>query len=265
VIDLGDVVRIEAEVRDADGVLTDPATATLTITLPDASTVTPAVPLPSTEAGRIRVDYPTVQAGRHVWRLVTTLPTTAYADTFEVEGSITGIVSLARTKRHLGIDPSDTTDDEDLRDWIGSATTAIEKHLGRAVARRTVTERRQADRYGQVLLSVIPVIAVTAAAAPDGSLTWNPDDLDLDDTGTVTAAGTALRGSVDFTYTAGETVIADGEQQAALIIIQHLWETKRGAMGVQLGGEGESWNPGKGYAIPRRALELLDSNLPGVA
>ncbi|MEU3281775.1 head-tail connector protein [Streptomyces antibioticus] len=266
-IDLGSVVQIAVDVRDADGVLTDPGTAALTITLPDGTTTSPGVPLPSSTAGEVRVDYVTVQAGRHIWRLVTTSPVTAYADTFDVQdGEPDGIVSLARTKRHLGIDPTDTSEDEDLRAWIASATDAIEKHLGRAVARRTVTERCTPDRYGQFLLSTLPVFALVAVTTPDGSQTWDTGDLDVDATGTVTAiAGPALSRTVDVTYQAGPAAIPDGEQQAALIIVQHMWETRRGAMGVQLGGEGETWNPGRGYSIPRRAIELLDSNLPGVA
>jgi hypothetical protein len=70
---------------------------------------------------------------------------------------------------------------------------------------------------------------------------------------------------VDFTYQAGEVVIPDDYRLAALIIIEHLWETQRGTMGVQLGGDSEGYSPGRGFAIPRRALELLDTQLPGVA
>jgi hypothetical protein len=267
VIDLGSVVQIAVDVRDADGVLTDPGTASLTITLPDGTSTSPGVPLPSSTAGQIRVDYITTQPGRHIWRLVTTGPVTAYADTFDVQDAEPdGIVSLARTKRHLGIDADDTDQDEDLRAWIASATDAIEKHLGKAVTRRTVTERCRTDRYGQLLLSQLPVLSLVTVTTPDGSQTWDTDNLDADDTGTVTViAGPALSRTVDVTYQVGLAVISDGEQQAGLIIVQHLWETKRGAMGVQLGGEGETWNPGRGYAIPRRAIELLDSNLPGVA
>jgi hypothetical protein len=36
-------------------------------------------------------------------------------------------------------------------------------------------------------------------------------------------------------------------------------------MGVQLGGDNETYVAGRGFAIPRRALELLDTQLPGVA
>ncbi|MFJ6729994.1 hypothetical protein ACIQPQ_34355 [Streptomyces sp. NPDC091281] len=266
-IDLGSVVQIAVDVRGADGALTDPATAALTVTLPDGTTAAPTVPLPSGTAGQIRVDFVTAQAGRHIWRLVTSGPVTAYADTFDVQDAEPdGIVSLAHTKRHLGIAADDTQYDEDLRAWIASATDAIEKHLGTAVARRTVTERRRPDRYGQLLLSVLPVIGLLVVTTPDGSRTWDTDNLDVDDTGTVTApAAAALTVPVDVTYSAGVAVISDGVQQAALIIIQHLWETRRGANGVQLGGEDEAWNPGRGYAVPRRAIELLDSPLPGVA
>jgi hypothetical protein len=52
---------------------------------------------------------------------------------------------------------------------------------------------------------------------------------------------------------------------ASKIIIQHLWETQRGTMGVQLGGDSDNYVAGRGFAIPRRAIELLGPQLPGVA
>ncbi|MCM1972326.1 hypothetical protein [Streptomyces sp. G1] len=267
-IDLGSVYQVAVDVRDADGTLTDPVSATLTITLPDGTTVTPAVPLPSSTPGELRVDYVTSQAGRHTWRLVTTSPTTAYTEVFDVAPSAPiSIVSLARAKKQLNIDSSDTTDDEELRGFITGASLAVERHLGQIVARRSFSERCTVDAYGQILLSHVPVLSLTAVASADGATTWTVGDLHADaDSGIVHAAtGPALTGDVDVTHQAGMRVVPEDYQLATLIIIQHLWETQRGAIGVLLGGEGEAWQPGRGYAIPRRALELLDSPLPGIA
>lgn len=266
-IDLGSVYQIAVDVTDASGALVDPASATLTIILPDGTIVSPAVPAPAS-VGQVRVDYVTAQAGRHVWRLVTSGPTTAFADVFDVQPAAPdSIVSLAETRAHLNMSSSETGDDDELRSFIASATRAVERQLGRAVVRRTVTDRfHLAGAATALLLRRVPVLSVTSVASTDGARTWNAADFWADgESGLVTTSGAALIGSVDFTYQVGMALIPEAYRLAAKIIVQHLWETQRGAMGVQLGGEGEGWNPGRGYAIPRRALELLDSTLPGVA
>lgn len=267
-IDLGSVYQVAVDVTDASGAPADPVSATLTIILPDGTTVSPSVPAPAS-TGQVRVDYVTAQAGRHVWRLVTTGPVTAYADVFDVQAAEpTGIVSLVEARAHLNMGPSETTDDDELRGFIGAATGAIEKALGRTVVRRTFTDRFDTGgAVSSVLLRHAPVLSLTSAVSTDGLTTWSVGDLLLDgESGLVTVTrGAVFRGSLDLAYQAGMTVIPDNYRLAGKIIVQHLWETQRGAMGVQLGGEAEGWNPGKGYAIPRRALELLDVTLPGVA
>ncbi|MFJ5644043.1 hypothetical protein [Streptomyces sp. NPDC093223] len=266
-IDLGSVYQVAVDVADANGAAVDPGSADLTIILPDGSTVTPAVPTPTT-TGQVRVDYVTEQAGRHVWRLVTSSPTTAYADVFDVQPAIpVGIVSLADARAQLNMRPSETADDDELRTFIGAATAAVERALGRAVVRRSITERHQVGRTSQVLLRQVPVLSVTSVTTADGSTSWDPANLRIDsETGLVTVvAGEPLAGDVDFVFEAGEAIIQENHRLAGLIIIQHLWETQRGTMGVQLGGDTDNWSAGRGFAIPRRALELLGSQLPGVA
>jgi hypothetical protein len=267
VIDLGAVYQVAVDVADASGAPANPDSATLTITLPDGTTVTPAVPAP-TSTGKVRVDYLTVQAGRHMWRLVTSGPTTAYADVFDVRpASPGGIVSLADVRAQLNMGATETADDEELRGFIGAATGAVERALGRVVVRRSIVERQQVGRAREVLLRQVPVLSLTSVVAADGSATWDPAVMQVDgETGLLTVtSGESLTGAVDFTYQAGELIIPEDYQLAALIIVQHLWETQRGTMGVQLGGDGETYIAGRGFAIPRRAIELLGSQLPGVA
>jgi len=267
VIDLGAVHQVAVDVADASGTPTNPSSADLTIILPDGTTVSPGVPVP-TVTGQVRVDYVTVQAGRHVWRLVTTGPTTAYADVFDVQPAMpVGIVSLADARAQLNMGASETADDDELRGFIGAATGAVERALGRVVVRRTIVERHELGRTREVLLRQVPVLSLTSVASADGSTTWNTANLSVDSaTGLVKVrSGELLSGDVDFTYQAGEVVIPEDYRLAALIIVQHLWETQRGTMGVQLGGDNEPYMAGRGFAIPRRALELLDTQLPGVA
>jgi hypothetical protein len=268
VIDLGSVYQVAVDVADASGTLVNPTSATLVITLPDGTTVSPAVPTPTT-VGKVRVDYVTAQAGRHVWRLVTSGPTTAYADVFDVRAAVpVGIVSLADARAQLNMGPAETSDDDELRGFIGAATGAVERALGRVVVRRSVTDRfEMSGAVAELLLRNVPVLSLTSVVSADGATTWSTAGLRVDaETGLVTvASGPAFTGALDFTYQAGLPIVPEDYQLAGLIIIQHLWETQRGTMGVQLGGDSEPYMPGRGFAIPRRALELLDPPLPGVA
>jgi hypothetical protein len=266
--DLGDVVPLGVTVADAGDTLVNAGSMALTITLPDdtAVTVSPVTPV---STGTYTYDFLTLQAGRHLVRwLATGANANAYTDVFDVAPSEpVSIVSLARTKKQLGINESDQTYDEELRGFITGASKAVERQLGTIVARRSFTERRPTDAYGQILVSNVPVLSVTSATSADGNTTWTAADLHPEpDTGLIYAAtGPALRGDVDVVYRAGLRIVPEDYQLATLIIVEHLWETRRGAMGVQLGGEGEPWQPGRGFAVPRRAIELLDSTLPGIA
>jgi uncharacterized phiE125 gp8 family phage protein len=268
VIDLGAVYQVAVDVADASGAPADPADATLTIILPDGSTISPAVPAPTT-TGQVRVDYVTAQAGRHVWRLVTAGPTTAYADVFDVQPAAPdSIVSLAEARAHLNMRADETSDDDELRGFIAAATRAVERALGRAVVRRTITDRFDLSApTTQVLLRTVPVQSITSVVSADGATTWNVADQRVDSqSGYVTVvSGAQLTGSVDITYQVGMAVIPNDYRLAGKIIIGHLWETQRGTMGVQLGDNDEAYVPGRSYAVPRRALELLDAALPGVA
>jgi hypothetical protein len=271
VIDFGSVYEIAVDVRDASGTLTAPATATLTITLPDGTTVSPVVPLPSSTAGQLRVDYVPPQVGRYTWRMVTTGPVTAYADVFDVSAAaLPGVVSLARAKKQLNMAAADTSDDDELRGFIGATTGVVEREVGQIVARRSFTERRLVPcATSQLMLGRVPAIALTSVIRIDVAQTWSVSSsvLDLDpDTGLITVlSGALLQGYLRVTYDAGMAVVPEEYQLGALIILQHLWETQRGTMGVQLGGDGETFMPGRGYAIPHRASELLGLSLPGIA
>jgi len=211
----------------------------------------------------------TTQAGRHAWRLVTSGPTTAYSDVFDVRPAVpAGIVSLADARAQLNMGPTETGDDDELRGFIGAATGAVERALGRVVVRRSFTDRFEVgSAVAELLLRNVPVLSLTSVISADGATTWSTASLRVDaETGLVTvASGAAFTGALDVTYQAGEVVIPEDYRLAALIIVQHLWETQRGTMGVQLGGDTEPYMPGRGFAIPRRALELLDTQLPGVA
>jgi hypothetical protein len=176
---------------------------------------------------------------------------------------------LDDAKAQLNITSVDAARDAQLQRFVDSATRPVERALGRVVDQRSITDEVMfVGAVTSVLLRGAPVIAVTGIEAVDGSTTWSTDPTVVHvngESGRLTLlSGPPLTGLVSITYTAGYAVVPAEVELAALIIIQHLWETKRGTMRVSLGGDDEPIVPA-GYAIPNRALELLGTSLPGVA
>jgi hypothetical protein len=264
--DLGDTVRLEAECHDADGILADASAAVLTITLPDGTTATPTVANPPGQTGKYTADYVTQQAGRHTARWVFTSPADAYTDVFDVrEAAPPMLFSLAAAKKKLDIPSTSTGDDEELREFI-EATTACVEHFVGAVVPRTVRQVLSGNRE-TLRLHTCPVIAVTAVTplqswqqAVDVSV------LDADpDTGIVRRTDNLCFpvGDYRITYTAGRTAVQPNVSLAGKLILQHLWRTNFGA------ARGPSSSddflvtepiPGFGYAIPNRAMQLLQGD-----
>lgn len=243
------------------GVPVNPSTVALTITLPDGTTTAPTPA--NTATGKYKVDFVPTQAGRHLIRWVTTGPATAFTDVIDVRsGAPAYIVSLASVKRHLGKSLTDTADDEELREFIEAATALVEDIRGEVVVRRTVLEDVDLPHGTRaILLSKTPVLSLASVAAVDGSTTWNVADLHTSGIGVVTArSGQVFWGLVRFTYVAGYTVIPANFSLAAKVIVEHLWETQQQPnLGPRPFGDGGEVMtvPGRGYAIPNRAVQLL--------
>nr|WP_206326571.1 hypothetical protein [Streptomyces sp. N502] len=258
------------ECRDPGGTLTTAATAVVTVTLPDGTAATPAVT--EEDTGVYRADYVTEQPGRHSVRWVWTGPAAAYTDVFDVqEAAAPAILSLADAKKHLNI--TSARDDDEIRFWNNATTKAVEYYVGPVVP-RSFTEQHQVCDARTVVLLKTPVIAVTAVdTLTAGGTAYAVDDLDVDGaTGEVFRLdGGRLSGRLLFTYRAGRMVVQEHITAGARIILEHLWRTQRPARGGLAGG-GEDYSvtepiPGLGYAVPNRALQLLEPDRlpPGVA
>lgn len=274
-IELGAAVRLTASCKDAGGTLVNASSVTLTITLPDGTTASPAVTNPPSTTGRYSVDYTITAAGRHTVRWLFTNPASAYTDVLDVlPADPAFLFSLADAKKHLNIAADSTSDDDEVRDW-SAATTMVVEHFVGPVARRTVTERHTFTTAAMRVLRHTPALALTSVAPVlTGGTSYTPADLDLDgDTGIVQRLdGGLLAGPLRFTYTAGRRIVAPNITQAGRIILQHLWRTQRGSLRgpVLAGGDDYAVTEpiqGLGYAIPNRALELLEPDRlpPGVA
>ncbi|MFD5294782.1 hypothetical protein ACFWJU_06200 [Streptomyces mutabilis] len=268
--DLGATVRLSGECRDPGGTLASAATAVVTVTLPDETTISPTVTEDPDTAGKYWTDYVTTTPGRHSVRWVWTEPAAAYTDVFDVqEEAPPAILSLADARQHLNL--VSTKDDGEVRFWNTATTRAVEYFVGPVVA-RSFTEEHQVRVSRTVVLHRTPVLAVTAVTTLlTGGVSYSVDSLHVDrDTGEVLRLdGGRLDGRLRFTYRAGRTVIPENITAGARIILEHLWLTQRGSRGGLAGG-GQDLSepvPGLGYAIPNRALQLLEPDRlpPGVA
>ncbi|MGW7085018.1 hypothetical protein ACWGH2_16220 [Streptomyces sp. NPDC054871] len=267
--DLGATARLTAECRDPGGTLTTPSAVTVTVTRPDGSTVTPATT--ATGTGVYQADYVTVAAGRHTVRWQFTGPAHAYTDQFDVrEAAPLALLSLADGKEHLNI--KSTRHDAEVRGWIEATTRAVEWFTGPVVV-HDVTEDHTERHARSLALRLTPVIAVTSVVGlATGSASYDVGDLVLDaETGVVTRTdGGLLLGPLRVTYRAGRIIVPANITAAARIILQHLWRTQQGPGRPQLGtGDFDVSEPipGLGYAIPNRAVQLLEPDRlpPGVA
>jgi hypothetical protein len=263
VIDLGDVYRIRVPVHSPDGTLTSPTAATLTVTLPDGTTAAPAVSLPPAETGIVTVDYPTVQAGRHQFVLTTTDPQTAFRDVFDVrQAELNNIVSLAETKTHLNIS-NDGTDSE-IRGFIEAVTSICAFYCG-TLFPTTYTETHQV--CGDTLvLRHYPVIDVSAIAPVGNGAAVDVSGVDIGEGG-VLDLGVSVWGKLRVTYTAGYSVLPANITRAALIIIQHMWDTqrprnsRRPSVPASEDFSTVQDQSGRFYSVPRRAVELLQDSI----
>jgi hypothetical protein len=263
-IAFGAAMRLVTEVRSG-GVLANPASITLTILLPDGTDTGPIVPL-NDGVGLYHYDHTSTQAGRHVARWVTTAPVGANEQTFEVapQWGEAGIISLAAAKKQLNIDPDDTSEDEEIADYLRAITVPIERIAG-ALVRRTVVEKHPGG-YA-IALNHAPVFELTSVMTTQtGGMDQAVADLDADELGGVVRRkdGAYMSGPVRVTYVSGRAVVPPHIDLAARIILQHMWETQRGSSLPRFGTD-EVWDPRFGFSIPRRAQEMLGDQISGIA
>lgn len=267
--DLGATARLTAECRDPGGTLTTAATAVLAIGLPDGTSTSP--PVEETGTGQYQADYPTTQAGRHTVRWLFTGPGAAYTDSFDVRDAVPpSILSLSDAMDHLN--KKSAADRDEVRFWVEATTRAVEWFVGPVVV-RTVTEVHPVRVVEALALRQVPALALTSVVpVRSGGTSYEVAGLDLDEsTGIVRLlSGGCFYGPLRVTYEAGRRIIDANITAAARIILQHLWRTQQGPGRPQLGvGDFDVTEPipGLGYAIPNRAVQLLnpDQIPPGMA
>lgn len=259
--------RLATKTRDGDGALFNPGSITLLVLLPDGTSDGPFTPV-NDGLGLFHYDYTSLQSGRHIARWVTVSPAGAGEETFDVAAlwAEAGVVSLAEAKKQLNIADDDTDDDEEISGFVRSVTEVCERHVG-ALSRKTYAELHSGGYM--LALNHPPVLSLTSAVGVRNNVIDQAvADLDADPgTGVIRRLdGCYMAGPIRVTYLAGRADIPPHVRLAALILLQHLWDTQRGQMGgVRVGGSDEVFDPRFGFAIPRRVLELLGDQPPGIA
>lgn len=167
----------------------------------------------------------------------------------------TSILSLSDAKSHLGI--TLPGDDAALQAMIDAAAEVIESIVGPVdAATRTWVESRGGG--STLVLPATQVLSVTSLAVlRDGSQPLDVTTLTPDPhTGIVYAtAGTFPDEPFEVTYTVGRTPVPAGITEAAKLIVQNWWQTRRGA--GRPGQGGDDGAAGNAYLIPYRAEALL--------
>lgn len=262
--DLGDQVPLTFLTVDSSGNPVNCNTVVLTVTKPDNTTDSPAVTNPPAVTGTYTVTYSPATAGRYVVRWVATVTNPqAYTDAFDVRESVPPLLfSLSDAKATLNI--TSTTHDQKIRDLLESTTAAVE-FLAGAVVRRSVSERYDTSGFMSSLgLRTVPLISVQSVTSILlGGYTYNVNDLDVDtDTGIIQFKnGRAIVGPVRIAYTAGRTIVPAAIRDAGRIILKHLWTVQTGPSGLPRlndpNDQGQTMMVGLGYALPNRAIQLL--------
>lgn len=265
---LGQPIRLSTTVRDVTGAPVAAGTLTLTVQKPDLTQQVYASPT-NDGVGLYHQDIPAgdlTQLGLHQYKWVSTgAGAGVVSGSFEVSDPLApSLLSLEDAKAQLNV--TATVNDDELRTFVAAASAMVERFVG-PVGLRVVTEQVSGDRW---VLSSPPVVSITSVtAALSGLAAWPVADLAFSPAGVVThGSGYPLGGPYTVVYRAGSTVVPPAVGLAARIILQHLWSTQRGGSsrpGMGGGGGGydavEQQMALQGFAIPRRAKELLEGHM----
>lgn len=180
------------------------------------------------------------------------------------------IVTLEQAKTQLRISEADTSQDDQLADFVAGITAAVEGYKGEVVAQRTITERLSLTGRSRFRLWRLPVLELTSLTSIVDGTVWDISAFDVDpDSGLVEVlTGPFPKGRAIAVYDAGYAPVPQNYVQGALVILQHVWETQRGAgtaLGGVIGKEEDDAYRSNTFSIPFKALEWLGKPRPVIA
>ena len=157
-----------------------------------------------------------------------------------------------------------STDDNELQDHLDAAIEVVEGIVG-PISSGTVTETHYNVSSDVLVLKRMPVASLVSVSSRVGATTTalTLADYELDaDTGLLRAvSGAGFYGSYTVSYTVGRSALPASIKLAVLIVAEHLWRTQRGVAPSPLDVQNQEFEQaspsGVGFAVPRRAAELL--------
>lgn len=176
---------------------------------------------------------------------------------------MTLVATLDELKAQLNYTGSNSNDTE-LTMYLTAASEYVESVVG-PLAVATFTETAQLQT-GFLALRKRPVVAITSITPQLSATSLDATNYELDSAanGVRFLYGVATNWSAGWftvVYTAGLASIPTRVKLAGLIIAAHLWRTQNGGGGLPFPGEDETVPTGFGFAIPRRAEELLSRDM----
>jgi hypothetical protein len=233
--------------------------ATLAVTKPDGTAL--AAPSVTDEGTSHKVTVTPDLPGRYV--LLWSTPTEKYADVVDVWPTDPHYL-VSRGDALERLSESQTTGSARfaaLSLYIASATAVVEYITGPLIkSEKTWTEVLMYPTRAMVLPHTD--IAVTSVTV-DGNELGEDDYMVDEDAGIVHSRTHMFYDKVSIGFTAGDQQIPPQARQACLEIIAHMWMATRQDGRPEPAGEDTVMTP-MGFAIPRRAQELLQS-LPRAA
>lgn len=182
-----------------------------------------------------------------------------------ITDSSTEFVTLAEVKRHLNIDDTDLSNDDEIDLVRGAAQEHVENLIG-PVLHRTVTQTLDPTRRGHCggwhsrgrcrggsVLSTLPVLSVTSVTVNGSPVTgyvFSP--------ATATLCGAYSWAQTVVTYSVGRASCPDAVRLATLVIAAHMWRTQLGNSPSALPDEEtQGFDPSAADDVPPRAKALL--------
>lgn len=263
--DVGDQVTLQTTIKDASGTPVNTPTVTCTVTKPDGTATSPIVT--NTNANGLYTATVTPdQAGLWLYQFTSSgTVVSVQADQFSVVAAGRALVASMEEFRGQ-LRRSDTNDDPMLRSYLVSATDVAEWAVGGPMAPTTITELTMI-RSWWIAPKYRPLISVTSITPELGASPLDATAFVVDTARNgIRIRWGALAGWYTIVYRAGLAIMPERVKLGGLMIAQHLWQIENGGGGLPFPGAGDTTYVPMGFAVPTRALELLQpSRVPGMA
>jgi hypothetical protein len=251
----GQPVSVSTTVTLVDGTPVDPTTIRLRVRMPDGSML-PDYNAPARDSiGQFHQDLDPADLsllGSYQYAWVTTgagAGVSPAAGFSVVDPFAPTHISFDDARKRLGLR---SASDDEVQDMMASAVAEQEHSVG-AVAPRQVTETVTAFG-GRLWLSTRPVLevlsATTVAGAPVSTSGWR---VGSEMAGSVGSVDGPIVGTLVVTYTAGRNPVPQDLVEAALLRVQHSYETQRGPAELPLADAAEGG--GASFLLMLRARE----------